>query len=67
MAEPKSEHGVPILAPRGASAAEASRSDTRLDESYHIYDSNPVPWWLSLVWLSFFVFGVIYLIVNLVD
>jgi hypothetical protein len=61
------ERSSPILAPRGTSAAKASSPETRLDESYHIYDSNPVPWWLTLVWLSFFVFGIGYLISNLLE
>jgi hypothetical protein len=67
MADSKVERAQPIVAPPGRSAAEASHPDTPLDERYHIYDSNPVPWWLSLVWLSFFVFGVIYLILNLLE
>lgn len=57
----------PILAPRGASPAEASRPETPLDDRYHIYDSNPAPWWLALIWLGFFVFGAAYLIVNLLE
>lgn len=32
---------------------------------YHAYESNPVPWWIALLWVSFLLFGVIYLIVNL--
>ena len=62
----KSDGGrSPIPAPTGASAAEASRPDTHLDEEYHIYESNPAPWWIAALWLSFFIFGVTYLIVNL--
>lgn len=58
----------PILAPRSKSAAEASRPDTELEESrYNHYEANPVPWWISLLWVSFFVFGVIYLVTNLVE
>jgi len=67
MPDSKSETGSPILAPRGASPAKASNPETPLDESYHIYDSNPVPWWLTLVWLAFFAFGVSYLILNLLE
>jgi hypothetical protein len=59
------ERRSPILAPTGASAAEASRPETHLDEAYHIYESNPAPWWIGVLWLSFFVFGVTYLILNL--
>lgn len=57
--------GQPILSPGGASPAEASRPDTPLDESYHIYESNPAPWWIGVLWITFFIFGVTYLIVNL--
>ena len=37
----------PVLAPLGASAAEASRPETPLEERYHIYESNPAPWWIG--------------------
>jgi hypothetical protein len=57
----------PILAPPGASPARASHPDEKLDERYHIYESNPVPWWIALVWLSFLIFGVTYLILNLLE
>lgn len=60
------EGTAPIIASRGHSAAEASRPETTLDERYHTYESNPVPWWLSLVWVSFLVFGALYLVVNLI-
>ena len=55
----------PIVAPQGASAAEASRPDQALDERFHIYESNPAPWWVALMWLTFLISGAIYLIVNL--
>lgn len=55
----------PIVAPAGASAAEASRPDQPLDERFHIYESNPAPWWVALMWLIFLVSGAAYLIVNL--
>ena len=61
------EHRTPIIAPSGASAAEASRPETQLDEAYHIYESNPAPWWIAVLWLSFFIFGATYLIVNLLQ
>jgi hypothetical protein len=57
----------PVLAPPGASAAEASRPETQLEERYHIYESNPAPWWIGLLWASYLIFGVIYLIVNLLE
>lgn len=55
-----------IVAPRGEGAASASRPETELEESrYNHYEANPVPWWISLLWASFFLFGVVYLVVNL--
>jgi hypothetical protein len=57
----------PVLAPPGASAAEASRPETQLDERYHIYESNPAPWWIGLLWAAYLIFGVVYLIVNLLE
>ncbi|MCC7265038.1 MAG: hypothetical protein IT369_21230 [Candidatus Latescibacteria bacterium] len=36
------------------------------ERSYHTYEANPVPWWIALLWVSFFVFGIAYLVVNLV-
>lgn len=54
-----------IIASPGESAASASRPDQLLDEGYHIYESNPAPWWVGLLWVSFLVFGVVYLILNL--
>lgn len=67
MPDRSPEPGTAIVAPRGDSAAKASSPETRLDDSYHIYDSNPVPWWLTLIWLAFFVFGAGYLITNLLE
>jgi hypothetical protein len=59
--------GRPVLAPRGESPAAASRPDPVGDERrWHIYESHPIPWWVALMWAGFFVFGVIYLIRNLV-
>jgi hypothetical protein len=58
----------PILAPPGASAAAASRPDQTLEDGrFHIYESNPAPWWIGLLWLSFFIFGVTYLMLNLME
>lgn len=50
-----------------ASAAEASRPEIELDARFHTYESNPVPWWLTVVWISFLVFGFVYLVVNLLE
>ena len=57
----------PIVAPGGASPAEASRPDNLLDDRFHIYDSNPAPWWMALLWLVFFIGGATYLVVNLLE
>jgi len=58
----------PITAPRSASPATASRPDTPLDSGrYHIYETNPAPWWIALLWGAFFVFAVTYLIANLIE
>jgi hypothetical protein len=57
---------LPILAPSGASPATASRPEEKLDGAYHIYESNPVPWWVALLWLSFFLFALGYLLLNLI-
>ena len=67
MPEPTTHTGPgPIIAPQGASPAEASRPDQQLEFGrYHIYESNPAPWWIALLWLSFFIFGATYLILNL--
>ena len=35
------------------------------DRSYHTYESHPMPWWLALIWLSFFIFALTYLFRNL--
>ena len=55
--------------PRGARARRARRDpSTPLEDGrYHIYESNPVPWWMALLWLAFFVFAVTYLIRNLLE
>jgi hypothetical protein len=60
------EDREPVVAPRGASPARASRPDVALeDERYHIYESNPAPWWMAVVWLGFLIGGAVYLVVNL--
>lgn len=58
----------PILAPRSEGPAAASHPDNELNVSrYNRYEANPVPWWISLIWAAFFIFGVTYLVVNLVE
>jgi len=64
---PAASAAEPVLAPPGASAAEASRPDTPLDGRYHIYESNPAPWWIGALWAAYLIFGVTYLIVNLLE
>lgn len=56
---------LPIVAPAGASAAQASHPDTELDGSYQVYEPNPVPWWVALLWVVFLISGATYLIINL--
>ena len=52
----------PIMAAPGASPATASQPGTILEsERFHRYDGNPAPWWIALLWVSFFVFGAVYL------
>jgi len=55
----------PIVAPAGASAAEASHPDNELDASYQVYEPNPAPWWVALLWVVFLLSGTAYLVVNL--
>jgi hypothetical protein len=58
----------PIVAPSGRSAAEACRPENALEDGrYHIYESNPAPWWIAVLWVSFLLFGVTYLILNLLE
>jgi len=55
----------PILAPRGESAAAASHPGNRLeDQRYHSYEHNPMPWWLTGIWIAFLTFGAVYLMTN---
>lgn len=35
------------------------------EKTYHTYESNPMPWWLALIWLLFFVFAFVYLLRSL--
>jgi hypothetical protein len=35
------------------------------EETYHTYESHPIPWWLALKWLIFFLFAFTYLFRNL--
>ncbi len=35
------------------------------EETYHTYESNPVPWWIVILWLAYFIFAIIYLFQNL--
>ena len=62
------DDGAPVVAPRGTSPAAASDPARPLEDGrWHIYESNPVPWWVALVWLAFLLFGVTYLIRNLIE
>ena len=58
----------PVLAPPGHSPACASRPDPPMeDERWHLYEANPAPWWIGALWVAFFVFGVAYLVLNLIE
>ena len=59
------DDGLPILAPPGASPALASSPYRELDHAHHVYESNPAPWWVALLWIGFLVGGAVYLVVNL--
>ena len=55
----------PVIVSGKASAADASQPDTAFEQRFHTYESNPIPWWLTVVWVSFLIFGLVYLVVNL--
>ncbi len=57
----------PIIVPGKASAADASQPNTPLESRFHSYESNPIPWWLTVIWASFLVFGLVYLVVSLIE
>jgi hypothetical protein len=58
----------PILAASGGSAADASRSSVlRGCERYRLYDASPAPWWVTALWLAFFVCAFTYLMVHLLS
>lgn len=69
MAEhPHAPVAEPVVAPRGESPAAASRPDRAVeDERWHLYEAHPAPWWISAMWIAFFVFGVVYLVTNLLE
>lgn len=58
---------APVSVTGRSSAADASQPDGAFDQSYHTYESNPVPWWLTMIWLSFLIFGFVYLLVSLME
>lgn len=58
----------PIVAPPGEPAAAASRPGNVLEEDrFNTYEANPAPWWIGLLWASYFVFAIAYLIINLIS
>jgi hypothetical protein len=57
----------PILAPPSASPAEASRPDVSLEDGrWHVYESNPVPWWIAFLWIGFVAFALVYLLKSMI-
>ncbi len=57
----------PIMVSGKASAADASQPHTALESRFHTYESNPIPWWLTVLWGSFLIFGLVYLVVSLLE
>jgi hypothetical protein len=57
----------PVLAPSNASPAASSSVAGPEDTRFHIYEANPAPWWIAALWIGFFVFAVVYLLVNLIE
>ena len=57
----------PIVARPGEPPASASQPEQVLEQRFHGYESNPAPWWIALLWGSFFVFGIAYLLINLIS
>jgi hypothetical protein len=56
----------PIVVTDGGSPAGASRPDGVLQtDRYLHYESHPIPWWVAIVWVGFFIFGIWYLATNL--
>ena len=45
---------------------EKSNQDEDQEDYPWTYDANPVPWWLALIWISFFVWGIAYLVLYLI-
>jgi len=64
---PGTHAAFPPVAPAGQSPAAASSPHTTLDDRWHVYDENPAPWWIALLWLSFFAFGAAYLYRHLLQ
>lgn len=56
----------PIVVHPGEPPAGASKPDQALDPRFHTYESNPVPWWIAMLWATFLLFAAGYLIVNLI-
>jgi hypothetical protein len=58
----------PVVVAQGRSAASASDPTRDLDDGrYHIYEANPVPWWVVAIWVVFISFAITYLISNLIE
>jgi len=55
----------PITAPANSSPALASHPEQPLDGRFNTYEPNPVPWWVTGMWLCFIVFAVSYLFLSL--
>ena len=55
----------PIAVSPRQSAAVASQPTQQLDDQYQVYESNPAPWWVGVLWLCYLIGGATYLLVNL--
>ncbi|MFQ5770555.1 MAG: hypothetical protein ACE5HX_08470 [bacterium] len=45
---------------------EKKKTEVKKDEqNYHTYEPNPVPWWIVLMWIGYFIFGIVYILKNL--
>ena len=55
----------PIAVNPKTSAAIASQPNQELDDRFQVYEANPAPWWVGLLWICYLVGGAAYLIVNL--
>ncbi len=61
MVNPRGSSIAPPAESAGEQAPLDSPQPAEREETYHTYESHPMPWWLALLWLGFFLFAFIYL------